>query len=217
MEKTRLLGSGLMFATQMQPENDWHYAGRGVTLGEAEKAIAWYRPTGADTYRVIYGDLSVSDVAPDALPAVPAAETPAPTPAPPLAPPPEVDLIAVLRMWVEGPGNGEFPAGLAPQEMVAAEQKADAAGYHPKSEGLSPEQRKQRAMDAARKFQSGLMFVMRMQPGNDWHYAGQSVKLGEAEKPIAWYRPTGAETYRVIYGDLSVREAAPDAVPAPAR
>ncbi len=47
---------------------DQQYAGNGVKLGEADKAIFWYRPEGAETYRVIYGDLSVKDVAAENLP-----------------------------------------------------------------------------------------------------------------------------------------------------
>jgi hypothetical protein len=41
----------------------------------------------------------------------------------------------------------------------------------------------------------------------DAHYAGKGIKLGAADTPIFWYRPTDAEKYRVIYADLSVREA----------
>ncbi len=60
---------GLRFIAQMRPENDWHYAGKGVELGDAGTAICWYRPKGSQTYRVIYGDLSfVNDVAPEDLP-----------------------------------------------------------------------------------------------------------------------------------------------------
>jgi hypothetical protein len=47
---------------------DLHYVGDGVRLGEAEKVILWYRPEGASNYRVLYGDLSVRDVAPENLP-----------------------------------------------------------------------------------------------------------------------------------------------------
>jgi hypothetical protein len=39
------------------------------------------------------------------------------------------------------------------------------------------------------------------------HYAGRGVSLGAADTPIFWYRPKDAKTYRVIYADLSVREA----------
>jgi hypothetical protein len=69
MDKTVNLSSGLTFVGTMQPENDYHYVGSGVTLGSADKAIAWYKPHGATLYRVIYGDLSVRDVPPEQLPA----------------------------------------------------------------------------------------------------------------------------------------------------
>jgi hypothetical protein len=42
--------------------------GEGVKLGDANKAIFWYRPEGATNYRVVYGDLSVKDMAPENLP-----------------------------------------------------------------------------------------------------------------------------------------------------
>ena len=59
---------GFMFMYAMKPENDWHYAGEGVPLGEAPTPICWWRPDGSETYRVIYGDLSIEDVAPEDLP-----------------------------------------------------------------------------------------------------------------------------------------------------
>lgn len=49
------------------------------------------------------------------------------------------------------------------------------------------------------------------------HYTGNGVRLGEADKPIFWYRPANASMYRVIYGDLSVREVSKDALPATPR
>jgi len=71
-EKTRLgmtYGRGIVFFQQLDPTGaTWHYAGSGVKLGDAEKAIFWYRPKDSKTYRVIYGDLSVKDVAPENLP-----------------------------------------------------------------------------------------------------------------------------------------------------
>ena len=35
------------------------------------------------------------------------------------------------------------------------------------------------------------------------------MKLDTPDRPIFWYKPTGADKYRVIYADLSVKEAAP--------
>jgi hypothetical protein len=43
-------------------EGQWHYAGNGVKLGDAGKAIFWYKPKESKTWRVIYGDLTVKDV-----------------------------------------------------------------------------------------------------------------------------------------------------------
>ncbi|MBN1362659.1 MAG: hypothetical protein JW993_18825 [Sedimentisphaerales bacterium] len=58
----------LLFTRFFQGEGKWYYRGQGVTLGEADKAIFWYRPKGSATYRVIYGDLHVEDVARENLP-----------------------------------------------------------------------------------------------------------------------------------------------------
>jgi hypothetical protein len=49
-------------------ENSFRYLGKGVRLGDAESIVCWYKLKGAATYRVVYGDLSVRDVAPEDLP-----------------------------------------------------------------------------------------------------------------------------------------------------
>jgi hypothetical protein len=58
----------LLFTRFFKGEGKWYYRGKGVKLGEADKAIFWYRPKDSKTYRVIYGDLRVEDVAPENLP-----------------------------------------------------------------------------------------------------------------------------------------------------
>ena len=58
----------LLFTRFFKGEGKWYYRGEGVKLGEANKAIFWYRPRDSKTYRVIYGDLHVADVAPENLP-----------------------------------------------------------------------------------------------------------------------------------------------------
>jgi outer membrane lipoprotein-sorting protein len=69
MQLGMALGRGFVFFQQMDPQGiDWHYAGGGAKLGEANKAIFWYQPKGSETYRVIYGDLHVEDVESDQLP-----------------------------------------------------------------------------------------------------------------------------------------------------
>ncbi len=59
---------GYMFLHVLAQGDGYEYVGKGVKLGDADKAVFWYRPQGSDTHRVIYGDLSVRDVALEDLP-----------------------------------------------------------------------------------------------------------------------------------------------------
>ena len=76
-----------MLVYMESPKNgsDWHYAGGGVKVGQADRPILWYRPAGSDKYRVINADLSVHDVAAADLPRIPStlivhpAQMPGPT------------------------------------------------------------------------------------------------------------------------------------------
>jgi hypothetical protein len=58
----------LLFIRFFKGEGEWHYAGKGVRLGDVETPIFWYQPKDSETYRVIYGDLHVEDVDPENLP-----------------------------------------------------------------------------------------------------------------------------------------------------
>ncbi|MBM4024739.1 MAG: hypothetical protein FJ280_04940 [Planctomycetes bacterium] len=58
----------ILFLRFYKGEGKWYYRGQGVKLGEADKAIFWYRPKDSATYRVIYGDLHVEDATPENLP-----------------------------------------------------------------------------------------------------------------------------------------------------
>ena len=55
------------FVMKMRPENDWHYAGKGVKFGDSDTAIAWWKISGSKTYRVIWGDLSVENISAEEL------------------------------------------------------------------------------------------------------------------------------------------------------
>jgi hypothetical protein len=56
------------FLLVLDHQGEWHYAGKGVAFGDAKTAVFWYRKGDAKTYRVIYGDLHVEDVALDRMP-----------------------------------------------------------------------------------------------------------------------------------------------------
>jgi hypothetical protein len=56
----------------------------------------------------------------------------------------------------------------------------------------------------------GLVFLRVYSGRGPWHYAGNGVKLGQADRPIFWYPPKDSTAYRVIFGDLHVEEVSPE-------
>ncbi len=55
-------------------------------------------------------------------------------------------------------------------------------------------------------------FVSRLSKG-DWHYAGDGVKQGDGSKAIFWYKPNGSKTWRVVFGDLTVKDVDAENLP----
>ncbi len=56
------------FIRNSTEENTFRYLGKGVNLGDKDRIVCWYKLKGATSYRVVYGDLSVKDLPPEALP-----------------------------------------------------------------------------------------------------------------------------------------------------
>lgn len=117
----------------------------------------------------------------------------------------EQDFIESLRIWSKYVLDGNFPENISVEDYLKTVpllgKKVQEANI-PKEEGT--------------KFGmvKGMVFFQRLAPNNiDYHYAGRGVKLGDAEKAIFWYRPKDSQNYRVIYGDLSVKEVAPENLP----
>ncbi len=118
------------------------------------------------------------------------------------------DLINLLRWWATNTEGHFFPPSLEPAEFRKAGMEMKKAGKISEIQGTKDEK-----MQHMMKLTRGLQFVMMMKPENDWHYAGKGVELGDADTAICWYRPQGSQTYRVIYGDLSVKDVAPENLP----
>jgi len=117
----------------------------------------------------------------------------------------EKDLIESLRVWAKYLRDGTFPPQLLKQEYIK-----QIPLFRQKFAGLSiPDAEKEQC---GNYFIQGMMFIQILNE-MEWHYAGAGVKLGDAETAIVWYRPEGAETYRVIYGDLSVKDVAEENLP----
>ncbi len=67
-EYGRKLQNYILFTRFFKGQGEWTYRGQGVTLGAEETPIFWYQPQDSETFRVIYGDLRVEDVAAEDLP-----------------------------------------------------------------------------------------------------------------------------------------------------
>jgi len=120
----------------------------------------------------------------------------------------EQDLIDYLRSWSSWTKDGMFPPTLVGAELpkIAAEM----ARQGKFGEGQTTEQ--QHDQDAITMYR-GMMFVTQLPADSNWRYAGENVSYGDANTPIFWYRPKDSQTYRVIYGDLSVKDVAPENLP----
>lgn len=66
-QQYQIMFRGMAFMSGL-PFDTWRYAGQNVTFGDPETPIFWYQPEGSPTYRVIYADLNVADVAPGEIP-----------------------------------------------------------------------------------------------------------------------------------------------------
>jgi len=63
----QVMYDGMLFIGKLQT-GTWRYAGQNVPFGDPETPIFWYQSEGSSTYRMIYADLHVADVAPEDLP-----------------------------------------------------------------------------------------------------------------------------------------------------
>ena len=118
----------------------------------------------------------------------------------------EKDFVESLRIWAEIIGDGTFPQAIGTESTMKAMptlvQKLTAMQ-------VTEEKGTQIGMG----FAKGMLFHQILESQGAWNYAGAGVKLGDAGKAIFWYQPKGSQTYRVIYGDLSVKDVAAEDLP----
>jgi len=111
----------------------------------------------------------------------------------------EEDLIELLRLWLKAT-DGHFPDALTMEEKQLRDTFG-ALGYE-----LGPLEGAQMVNRVAR----GAIFLAF---AHNARYIGAGVTFGQADKPVFWYKPKDSDLYRVIYGDLSVREMPADQLP----
>jgi outer membrane lipoprotein-sorting protein len=131
-----------------------------------------------------------------------------------VASPLEKGLIETLRA-VAQQRNGDFPAKLGMNREVMDALQAIAKPDIGKI-ATTPDKRSPDAVMATlpleQKHMQGILFYLSLKPENDAHYTGRGVKLGTSDRAIFWYKPAGTQNYRVIFGDLTVKEMSPNEV-----
>jgi len=118
----------------------------------------------------------------------------------------EEDFIESLRILAKVLLDGMFPESISTEQYM---KQMPLIGEKLAQSGLSKDEAEKLAMTLTR----GMFFLQLLEIVDKYHYAGKGVKLGDAEKAIFWYQPEGVEKYRVIYGDLSVQDVAPNDLP----
>ncbi len=232
-EKMKPITQGLVFIQSLPSNSDWHYAGKAVEYGDGDTPIFWYRPQGLGICRIVYGDLTITDVDlseqpkyPEVFPAK-AVEaihnfrhSPSTTGslANPLIPG-EEDFIESLGIWADFV-DGRFPASLDTIDIIR-----DFSNYQRerlRKDGRVPS--KNQVVEMRRDMISimneidnhvsdGMRFARMLDADSDWHYAGKGITVGDSDKAIFWYKPRGSDEYRIIYADLTVEETTSEKLP----
>ncbi len=112
-----------------------------------------------------------------------------------------IEGLAVYPKYLDGKFNTRYMGGRPLTEEVRKKCKANVK----KIEGWSDIE--------AHKSTLGCAFIEHLPEGSDYQYVGEDVKLGDANTPVCWWKPPGSKTYRVVYGDLSIRDVEPGDLP----
>ncbi len=221
------MGRGITFVEQLPAESDWHYAGQGVTFGDAATPIFWYRPEGSGMYRVIYADMNVRELpaselpkARDSQPASNKAETPDGEALVDKAvakgadiPPEnrslvsrmlslnEKDLLGGLKTFAQLSG-GRYPNKLDARSTI---KEADGLGAGALV-GVSEQVKKQKLQDI---FFATAYHDKLVREKKDVAYYGDAVSATDAGKVLIRWKTVHGK-YRVVFGDLTVKDVTAD-------
>jgi len=119
----------------------------------------------------------------------------------------EENFIEGLRLWAEYIGDGFFPEDVHVEAFI---KNASKIGQKLQAAGLPDAE----AMKIGMAISRHVLFIRFFKGEGEWVYNGKDVRLGDAQIPIFWYKPKGASTWRVIYGDLRVEETPEENLPA---
>jgi len=121
----------------------------------------------------------------------------------------EKGLVKALAFWTEMSG-GVFPEKI---NELADPNKIRPMLIKKFNGDANPREELESAMQQGHIVLKGLFFAQEQKIKGDWHYYGEGVKLGEAYKPVCWWKFEDSNNYQVIYGDLSIGTVAAEDLP----
>ncbi len=122
----------------------------------------------------------------------------------------EEDFIESLRIWAEILLDGTFPEAVGTESFM---KQMPLIGEKIAQSGLSEDEAAKLGAKLGMTLPRGMFFLQILETEDKYHYAGKGVKLGDADKAIFWYQPENSQNWRVIYGDLNVKDVAPENLP----
>jgi outer membrane lipoprotein-sorting protein len=122
----------------------------------------------------------------------------------------ENGLIDALTFWTEM-SAGLFPSNI---EDLGDPNKLRPVLIEKFDRDGDPKEELDQAMKQMNIVLKGLWFAQKCKVQSSWHYDGANVRLGDADKPICWWKPEDSDVYRVIYGDLSIGDSSEAPQPA---
>jgi len=121
----------------------------------------------------------------------------------------EEDLVEGLRALAI------FLDGRFPPEIELEKIRTTLREYI-KQNNLSDSEVEKRLAPVSEKYTKAYWYIRQLKGEmevSDFHYAGEGVKLGDSDIPVIWWLPKDSQTYRIIYGDLNIRDMAPENLP----
>ena len=140
--------------------------------------------------------------------------------------PTEDDWVMMLRIWA-ALTQGPFPDEMDPSNLNTISQLLHDPTLTPQEnfdrmrENLGPvlgedaftrDNAVPLLTEISEKLGRGAMFVVHLEQ-TEWAWVGGGVSAGEADKPLCWWKDKDTGTYRMVYGDFTVREVEPNDLP----
>lgn len=114
----------------------------------------------------------------------------------------EKGFIAALRQAAEI-NDGVYPDTINAMIGIQLSKK-----YESRLSNV-PEREREKEVNRVRKLlAAGFAFPLQLAAETKASYSGKNVRRSEGKKPIFWYKPAGAEKFRIVLADLSVIDTA---------